>query len=131
MHFELDPSSSAPVYLQIVREVKLGIAQGKLAPGERLPAVRELAMRLLINPNTVQKAYSLLVREGVILSRKGQGMFVAEMNPTLSDQERTRRIAHLADSLITEAIHWGLTPEEIERLIVERLRKFRGRPSNE
>ena len=131
MHFALDPSSPDPVYVQIVRQMKLGVAQGRLVPGERLPAVRELAMRLLVNPNTVQKAYRALTQEGVIHSRKGQGMFVAEISPTLNRKERTRRVTELADSLIAECIHLGLQPEEIERLIAGRTSKFGRRSADD
>lgn len=124
MQFELDVSSSEPVYLQIVSQVELAVARGKLEPGDQLPTVRELALQLVINPNTVQKAYTTLIGEGVIHSRKGLGVFVSDINPTLSRKERTRRIVAASDSLLAEAIHLGYSPEEIQQIIAERLCQF-------
>jgi GntR family transcriptional regulator len=126
MRLEIDPSSRVAIFEQVVRRVKEGIAAGKLKPGDRLPAVRDLAMLLLINPNTVQKAYGLLAAEGLIYSRKGRGMFVAELRPKLNDEERARRVGEFADRLVTEAVLLGFTREDVRRIFEERLEGFMG-----
>lgn len=68
----------APIYVQIAEAFHLALARGDLKPGEKVPAVRELATQLLVNPNTVQRAYQELEREGLLTTRRGQGTFVAE-----------------------------------------------------
>lgn len=70
--------NEAPIYLQIMDEIKLRIAQGRLKPGEKVPPVRELAIKAGVNPNTMQKALSELEREGVLYSQRTSGRFVAE-----------------------------------------------------
>jgi GntR family transcriptional regulator len=126
MRLEIDPSSSVAIFEQVVRRVREDIAAGKLKPGDRLPAVRDLAMLLLINPNTVQKAYGELAAQGLIYSRRGRGMFVAEVRPTLSDEERARRVGEFADRLVTEAVLLGFTPDEVRRIVDQRLAGFVG-----
>ena len=71
-------NSESPIYLQIMDEIKLRIAQGRLKPGDKVPPVRELAMKAGVNPNTMQKALAELEREGVLYSQRTSGRFVAE-----------------------------------------------------
>ncbi|MBE5947296.1 MAG: GntR family transcriptional regulator [Lachnospiraceae bacterium] len=71
-------TNDAPIYLQIMDEIKLRIAQGRLKPGDKVPAVRDLAIKAGVNPNTMQKALSELEREGVLYSQRTSGRFVAE-----------------------------------------------------
>ena len=74
---KIDPASGIPIYLQIMQEIKLAAASGRLRPGDRLPSVRELALELRINPNTVAKACALLRDEGIIDSRAGDGNYLS------------------------------------------------------
>ncbi len=74
----IDPSSPIPIYKQIVDEIRRSVAAGVYRPGEMIPSLRALALELAVNPNTVQRAYEALEREGLIHARKGLGMFVAE-----------------------------------------------------
>lgn len=124
MRFKIDPSSNVPIYLQIVQQVKMGIALGKLAPGEQLPSVRELAVRAVINPNTVHKAYRQLITEGLLHGRKGLGVFVADRRPTPGAHEMKRQAGSQMDALISECVVLGLSPSEIRDLLAERLREF-------
>lgn len=120
MRFSLTPGSPEPIYAQIVRQVRTGVASGSIARDERLPSVRELASLLLVNPNTVQKAYAELARDGIVDGKHGSGTFVAEGGPSRrSRREAKARFDSLVGSLLTEAVHAGLTGDgvvdEIER----------------
>ena len=93
--------------------------------GDRLPTVRELARTLVINPNTVAKAYQLLEAEGVISARRGSGTFVASGSPKLSPAVRRTCVNRLADELCTESYHMGLDEESLMELILKRAKSFR------
>ncbi|MHC4696099.1 MAG: GntR family transcriptional regulator [Planctomycetota bacterium] len=125
MLFKIDPLRSEAVYAQVMVEIRRRIARGLLKSGDRLPSVRELARSLVINPNTVAKAYQLLEAEGVITMRQGLGTFVADTKPRLSATVRKARVARLIDDLFTEAYHMGLNAESLENLIHERAKTFR------
>ena len=126
MLFQLDPASRVPVYQQLSNQVKLQIATGKLKPGDRLPAVRELAQQVLVNPNTIQKAYTELANAGLLHSRKGLGVFISELRPTLSREERTRRSVEATDQYLTGMLILGLAPEQVRELVAARARRFEG-----
>jgi GntR family transcriptional regulator len=93
--FSVDPRSGVPIYLQLIEQVKRLVAMGALAPGEQLPTVKQLAMDLTINPNTVSRAYHDLERDGVIETAPGRGSFVrpngvaTDVRRNLSDVART------------------------------------------
>lgn len=116
MRFRVNPSSSEPVYAQIVRQAREAVARGDLRPGEQLPTVRELAVDLVINPNTIAAAYREMERAGLVVTQRGRGTFVADRQP-VSAAERRRLIQKPLDQLLTEAAHLGVTePELIEAL---------------
>jgi GntR family transcriptional regulator len=75
---EIDPRSHVPIYLQIAEAIRAAVAAGIYRPGESLPSLRALAIDIHVNPNTIQRAYDELVREGLIFARRGKGLFVAE-----------------------------------------------------
>lgn len=106
MLFELSTSDPRPLYLQIMDEVKRGIVLETIRPDEPLPSVRQLAMELRINPNTVQQAYRELEREGVVYVRRGQGTFVAQ-NSGGAD-ERAALLAAVAERAARDAFRNGL-----------------------
>ena len=85
-----NPSSGVPIYLQLMEQVKHAIETGALRPGEQLPSIRPLAEELVVNPNTVAKAYRELEHEGVIELRQGAGAFVSDKAPTKKDADRLR-----------------------------------------
>jgi GntR family transcriptional regulator len=78
MQFRIDTSNRQPIYLQLVQQVREGVARGISETGEKLPSVRQLSRELLVNPNTIARAYTELEREGVLIGRQGLGLFVAE-----------------------------------------------------
>ena len=119
--FDIDPASSVPVYEQIVDRLRYAIAAGRYAPGEQLPSVRQLAVDLLVNPNTVAKAYRELEREGLTFSRRGLGVFVSRSAPAACRRYRRQAIARKIAAALDEAVRSGLDPEEIRALAEELL----------
>jgi len=122
MRFTIDPDSGVPVYLQISRAIKRSIALGSLRGGEQVPSVREVAEMLTVNPNTVAKAYRLLEREGIVLTRKGIGTFVADGDVSITESERRKAVSEKLDLALVEAEHLRLPRAELEELIQERLK---------
>ena len=116
MLFRPNPASGVPIYLQLMEQVKHAIATGALRPGEQLPGIRPVAEELVINPNTVAKAYRELEHEGVIELRQGAGAFVSDNAPSKKDAEKLRAaqaaVAVTVDKLRTR----GVADEDIRRL---------------
>jgi GntR family transcriptional regulator len=124
--FHIDPSSGTPVYRQIVDQVRQAVAGGTLRPGARLPSVRDLAVELAVNPNTIAKAYQELERDGTITTPRGRGSFVAAASvPDLSPVERRERLRPAVERLLTEAYHLGISDGELTDLIAEHLARHR------
>lgn len=111
-----NPSSGVPIYLQLMEQVKHAVETGALKPGEQLPSIRPLAEELVINPNTVAKAYRELEHEGVIELRQGAGAFVAN-NAGAKDAERLKAAQLLVAQGIERLRARGITDEEIRRLV--------------
>ena len=129
LFFSLSPASDVPIFKQIMQQIHRELAIGTLQVGEQLPAVRALAEELVINPNTVARAYQELIREGVLESQAGRGVFVAERRQVFSQEERERRLQHAAEQLCHEAILLGVGLPEI-RATVEAKWKLLQRKSN-
>jgi GntR family transcriptional regulator len=119
-----NPSSGVPIYLQLMEQVKHAIATGALKPGEQLPSIRPLAEELVVNPNTVAKAYRELEHEGVIELRQGAGAFVSNTAPTEQDAERLKAAQVLVKQGIDRLRARGITDEEIRRLVEAELAGF-------
>jgi GntR family transcriptional regulator len=111
-----NPASGVPIYLQLMEQVKHSIETGALRPGEQLPSIRPLAERLVINPNTVAKAYRELEHEGVIELRHGAGAFVSANGPAKKLTDRMRTAQTIVSSAIEKLRQRGVTDEEIRRL---------------
>jgi len=120
MIFHVDPASAKPVYQQLIDQVKLAIAGRRLRPGDQLPTVRDLAVQLRVNRNTVARVYSELEREGVLYTRTGHGTFVSEHVSPYSLAEQRRQLGRLADDLVAQARLYGFSREEIDRFFRER-----------
>lgn len=125
MWFHVDTSSGVPIYLQIVNQVKRATASGLLAEGDQMPSVRDLAVRLTVNPNTVAKAYQELEREGVINTIRGRGTFIAEQGIKLIHEERVRVLREAIDKVLVEAHHLGISDQELSMLFAERLEEWK------
>ena len=118
---KVNPSSFVPIYEQIKKEFKKEIFKGDLKPNDPLPSIRDLATELLINPNTVARAYRELEMEGFIYTRKGKGCYVSDDSSQLMTEERSSILIKSFDEVIEEAKKYGLGCEEIKRLFEERL----------
>jgi GntR family transcriptional regulator len=111
-----NPASGVPIYLQLMQQVKHGIETGALRPGDQLPGIRPLAEELVINPNTVAKAYRELEHEGVIELRHGAGAFVARNAGARKLTEKLRSAQAVVTGAIERLRARGITDEEIRRL---------------
>jgi GntR family transcriptional regulator len=118
--FTLDPSSPVPIYAQVVDELKRLIGRGYYKPDDRLPSVRELAIRLRINPNTVVKAYDLLVDSGFARVQKGIGVFVVE--PRRAESNRLEELSQKLRRVIEDARAGGVGKRDLHRLYVRHVR---------
>lgn len=111
--FRLDLHSGVPVYRQIIDQVLGGIASGRLAVGDQLPTVRQVAVDLAINPNTVVRAYRELEIREVLETQQGTGTFVARKEVKQDEVERRRRLAQLVTEFVARAGSQGFTVEEL------------------
>src|SRR5215471_843385 len=111
--FQLDPRSGVPVYRQIIDQVLAGIAAGTLAGGDQLPTVRQVAVDLAINPNTVVRAYRELEIRGVIETQQGMGTFVAHKKIKQDEVERQRRLTQLVTDFVARAGAAGFTVSDL------------------
>jgi len=116
MIFRPNPALGVPIYLQLMEQVKHGIETGALRPGDQLPGIRPLAEELVINPNTVAKAYRELEHDGVIELRHGAGAFVANNARARRVTDRLRAALPLIAATVDKLRARGLTDEEIRRL---------------
>jgi GntR family transcriptional regulator len=111
--FTIDPSDPTPLYAKLERAIRVAIATGRLRLGDRLPTVRQLAVDLRVNANTVAKVYGELERSGVLETRRGVGTFVrATELEAVPELERARQLAALADRYLADAAALGYTAEE-------------------
>ena len=114
--FDIDVKSRVPIYEQLTENVKRLIIQGVLTPGEQLPSVRSLAQELTINPNTIQKAYRELEREGYVISCPGKGSFVNDMTDVMN-KERISSLTEELERLIKELVFLEVPGDDLKKLI--------------
>ncbi|MCA1561810.1 MAG: GntR family transcriptional regulator [Actinobacteria bacterium] len=120
-----NPSSGVPIYLQLMEQVKHGIETGALRPGEQLPGIRPLAEELVINPNTVAKAYRELEHEGVIELRHGAGAFVSRHAGAKKLTDKLRAGQAIVAATVERLRARGISDEEIRRLFEAELAGLR------
>ena len=121
----INTGSNTPIYRQITDQVRLAVASGKLAVDDPLPSIRALAERLVINPNTVARAYADLAREGLIESRAGRGVFITRKRKMFTREEGWRRLEPLLDAVIGEAMVLDFTPPELREAFEKKLRQWK------
>jgi GntR family transcriptional regulator len=121
---QIQPGSDKAVYTQIMDQVSETIARGQLKVGDKLPAVRKLAAELVINPNTVARAYSLLEQSGVVVTKKGSGTFVSDPKLRHRDAADLNLLSERMDTIIARAMTLGLSPREISSVFSERMQQF-------
>jgi GntR family transcriptional regulator len=127
----LSPNDGVPTYLQIVTQVKHLVAAGRLLPGDELPPIRVLAQRLLINPNTVARAYRELETAGVVLKRGTTGTYVSDTGSPLARKERLKILKERADALLAEARNLNIGFEEVLEILRQRNRELHPRSGEE
>jgi len=118
--FSVDPADPTPLYAQLDRSIRAAIAAGRLKVGDRLPTVRQLAVDLRINANTVAKVYAELERAGVLATQRGIGTFVRDTPTQVSlttRRDRERELRPLVDRLLADASAFGITLTEIVQYI--------------
>ena len=135
MRLHISTKDAVPIYQQIVTQIKHMVASQRLRPGDEVPPIRVLAEQLLINPNTVARAYRELERAGILASRRGSGTRVSEKGSPLGYAERLRVLTERVEGLLVEADQLDFTVEDVTELIRERNRLLgvpeRGKDKNE
>jgi GntR family transcriptional regulator len=109
----IDTKSGVPFYRQIIEQVKFAIARGDLKPGDQLPTVRQLAVDLSINPNTVIRAYRELELAGVLETQQGSGTFVGTQKPRVDELEQERMLDQILTELLARASGYGFTLDDV------------------
>jgi DNA-binding transcriptional regulator YhcF (GntR family) len=127
MVFAVRPDSTVPIYEQIAAQVVFGVAAGDPPPGELVPSVRDLAQRLVVNPNTVARAYQDLERLGILETKRGRGMEVTEDAPVLCEARRREIVRARVRDVLREAAAGGLTADDVLNLVEEEWAKVNGR----
>ena len=125
MQIYIDHGSGRAVYQQIIDQVKRDIALGRLKTGQRLATVRELSATLVINPNTISKAYKQLEQDGIIVTRAGAGAFVAELSSNLSRTVRRKILHEQLELLVVEAIHMQIDTGTLRQWFEKTLKRFK------
>jgi len=109
----IDAKSGVPFYRQIIEQVKFAIARGDLQPGDQLPTVRQLAVDLSVNPNTVIRAYRELEIGGVLETQQGSGTFVGQEKPKVDALERQRMLDQILTELLARATGYGFSLNDV------------------
>jgi GntR family transcriptional regulator len=129
VQIHISANDGVPIYLQIVNQVKYLVACGRLAPGEELPAIRVLAEQLLVNPNTIARAYMELERDGIVAKRHGSGTYVSDAGSPLARKERMKILSERADALLAEAHHLNVDLDSVIDLLKQRRKLLNKEPS--
>lgn len=129
--FRIDQRNRTPIYEQLIENVKEYIIKGLLDSGEKLPSVRELAKMMTLNPNTVQKAYRELERQGVIVVLRGKGTFVAEDYTKKRSDEGMLKLKDLFKKAVIEAKYLSLNEDDIQKLLREVMTEIKEDISND
>lgn len=122
MQIQIDAADGIPIYLQLIQQIKYLIATGRLAASEQLPSVRKLSEQLVVNPNTVARAYRELEMTGVLATRPGSGVFVSPTASPLAKREQHQLLIDKIDIVLTEARHLEITTEGVVQLVKQRAR---------
>jgi GntR family transcriptional regulator len=120
MRLHISANDGVPIYLQIVQQVKYLVAAGRLAPGEELTPIRVLAEQLLVNPNTVARAYRELETAGIVTKRRTAGTYVSDGGSPLARRERLKILTERIDALLAEAQQMNVSIDEVSELLRER-----------
>ena len=120
MQIHITTADGVPIYQQIVNQVKYLVASGRLSPGDEMPPIRVLAERLIVNPNTVARAYRELEAAGVVEKRRTAGTYVSEQGSPLARKERVKILTERVDALLAEARQMDVPYDELVKLMDKR-----------
>jgi len=121
LELSIATGSSQPIYRQITDQICMAIASGQIAPGDPLPSIRAVAERLVVNPNTVARAYNDLIRDGRLVSQPGKGLTVAARRQMLSEEERHRRLELALEAFVREVAFLDFAPDFIFTQLSQKL----------
>ena len=124
MRLMIEASNGVPIFEQLVRQIKFAVAEGVLAPGQLIPSTRELAKQLTVNPNTVQRAFTLLQNEEILEAVRGRGMAVSQGAKRRCVSERQQLVAERLAGVVDEALRSGLAPDQLQEMFDKSLKKF-------
>jgi len=125
MQIHIDNASGRAVYQQIIDQIKRDIALGRLIKDQKLSTVRQLAVQLAINPNTIAKAYRQLEQEGIIVTKPGAGAFVANLDSNLSATVRKKLVCEQLELTIVDAVHMQIEKKSLLGWFTDRIEKFK------
>lgn len=117
MQIHIQAQGGVPIYLQVMQQIKYLVASGRLQPGDELPSIRTLAEQLIVNPNTIARAYRELEIAGVVEKRRTAGTFVAEAGSPLARKERLKLLKQRVDQLLVEAFQMGFGLDEVLKFV--------------
>lgn len=120
MQIHVSTTDGIPIYLQIVNQVKYLVASGRLEPGEELPPIRVLAQRLLVNHNTIARAYRELETAGIVEKRRTAGTYVSDQGSPLARRERLKILTERVDALLAESGQMDVSFEDLVKLVQQR-----------
>ncbi|MEB1806326.1 MAG: GntR family transcriptional regulator [Bacillaceae bacterium] len=126
MLLRIDPKSNVPLYEQIIMQIKELRAKGIIQANEKLPSVRELSSQIVINPNTVSKAYKELERQGIIVTIRGKGTFIAEGEAIEASEKEREKMKKSLEQLVIDSVYLGITKEELQQWIDELFKDLGG-----
>ncbi len=127
MFFSIDPQNGVAIYEQLIRQVKFGVAEGTLRPGQLLPSARILSQQLAINPNTINRAFQQLQLDGVLESIRGKGLAVCSRALAPCRKARQSLLEQRIREVLSEALHAGLEPDEVRDLVLRQLSELKGK----
>ena len=119
LQIALDPTSGIPYYRQIILQIEMALADGRIKAGYQLPTVRGLAVDLQINPNTVARAYNELEIRGLVSTQHGTGTFISDNKVTLPEVEREQVLAQLARGFVSQAASYGFTVDDLIKYLTD------------
>lgn len=131
VQLHISSADGVPIYLQIVNQVKYLVAAGRLSPGDEMPPIRVLAEQLIVNPNTVARAYRELESAGLVEKRRTAGTYVSDQGSPLARKERLRILTERIDALLAEAGQMNVPVADVVKLIEQRSQALESSRSQE
>ena len=128
---QINPGSAEAIYLQVVRQVAQAIAKGQILPGDKLPPVRKLAQELVVNPNTIAKAYLTLEQQKLVVTKKGSGTFISNTVGGSTEAPEMNVLNERIDNVLAHCVNSGMTTEQILNLFESRLKQFETKANGE